>query len=30
MRGVVQIMDNDGARLESHDGNLSYSPFVRL
>ena len=29
MRGVVQIVDNDGAGFESHDGNLSYSPFVR-
>ncbi len=30
MRGVVQIMDNESARFESHDGNLSHSPFVRL
>jgi hypothetical protein len=29
VRGVVQIMDNDGAGFESHDGNLSYSSFVR-
>ena len=30
MRGVVQIVDNDGAGFKSHDGNLSYSPFIRL
>lgn len=28
VRGVVQIVDNDGAGLWCHDGNLSYSPFV--
>jgi hypothetical protein len=28
--GVVQIVDNDGASFESHDGNLTYSSFVRL
>ena len=27
---LVQIVDNDGAGFESHDGNLSYSLFVRL
>lgn len=27
--GVVQIVDNDGAGFESHDGNLTYSLFVR-
>lgn len=30
VRGLVQIVDNDGAGFESHDGNLSYSLFVRL
>ena len=30
MRGVVQIADDDGAGFEGHDGNLSYSLFVRL
>src|SRR5215813_3714195 len=30
VRGLVQIVDNDGTGFESHDGNLSYSPFVRL
>jgi hypothetical protein len=30
VRGVVQIVDNDGAGFEGHDGNLSYSLFVRL
>jgi hypothetical protein len=30
VRSVVQIMDNDGAGFGSHDGNLSYSLFVRL
>jgi hypothetical protein len=30
MCGFVQIMDDDGAGLEGHDGNLSYSLFVRL
>jgi len=29
VRGLVQIVDNDGTGFESHDGNLSYSPFVR-
>jgi hypothetical protein len=28
MRGLVQIVDNDGAGFKRHDGNLSYSPFV--
>ena len=30
VRGVVQVMDNDGAGFGRHDGNLSYSLFVRL
>ena len=30
VRGVVQIVDNDGAGFEGHDGNLLYSLFVRL
>ena len=30
VRGIVQIVDNEGAGFGSHDGNLSYSPFVRL
>jgi hypothetical protein len=30
VRGVVQIVDNDCAGFGCHDGNLSYSPFVRL
>lgn len=30
MRGVVQVMDNDGAGFERHEGNSSYSPSVRL
>jgi hypothetical protein len=30
VRGVVQVVDNDGAGFGSHDGNLSYSLFVRL
>jgi hypothetical protein len=29
VRGVVQIVDNDGASFEGHNGNLSYSLFVR-
>jgi len=29
-QGVVQIVDNDGAGFEGHDGNLSYSLCVRL
>ena len=29
MRGVVQIVDNDGAGFKGHDGNLPYSLFVR-
>ena len=29
VRDVVQIVDNDGAGFKSHDGNLSYSLFVR-
>ena len=28
--GAVQIVDNDGAGFKCHDGNLSYSLFVRL
>ena len=28
--GFVQIVDNDGAGFEGHDGNLSYSPFIPL
>ena len=28
--GLVQIVNNDGAGFESHDGNLSYSLFIRL
>lgn len=28
MRGVVQVVDDDGAGFEAHDGNLSYSLFV--
>jgi hypothetical protein len=28
--GVVQVVDNDGAGFRRHDGNLSYSLFVRL
>jgi hypothetical protein len=27
---LVQIVDNDSAGFKCHDGNLSYSPFVRL
>jgi hypothetical protein len=30
VRGIVQVVDNDGAGFKGHDGNLSYSPFVRL
>jgi hypothetical protein len=30
VRGIVQIVDNDSAGFGSHDGNLSYSLFVRL
>ena len=30
VRGVVEVMDNDGAGFGRHDGNLSYSLFVRL
>ena len=30
VRSLVQIMDNDGAGFEGHDGNLPYSLFVRL
>ena len=30
VRDVVQIVDNDGAGFKGHDGNLSYSLFVRL
>jgi hypothetical protein len=30
VRDVVQVVDNDGAGFRSHDGNLSYSLFVRL
>jgi hypothetical protein len=30
VRGVVQVVDNDGTGLKHHDGNLSYSLFVRL
>jgi len=30
VRGVVEIMDSDGAGFEGHDGNLSYSLFIRL
>jgi hypothetical protein len=26
---LVQVLDDDGAALEGHEGNLSYSPFVR-
>ena len=26
--GVAQIVDNNGAGFERHDGNLTYSPFV--
>jgi len=29
MRGLVQIVDNDGTGFESHDGNLPHSPFIR-
>ena len=29
VRGLVQIVDNDGTGFKSHDGNLSYSLFVR-
>lgn len=30
VRGVVQIVDDDGAGFKGHDGNLSYSFFVLL
>lgn len=30
VRGLVEIVDNDGAGVKSHDGNLSYSPSVRF
>jgi hypothetical protein len=30
VRGIVQVMDNDSAGFGNHDGNLSYSLFVRL
>jgi len=30
VRGVVQVVDNDGAGFGRHDGNLSYSLFIRL
>src|SRR5438874_10454179 len=30
VRGLVQVVDNDGAGFEGHDGNLSYSPFIPL
>jgi len=29
VRGLVQIVDNDGTGFESHDGNLSCSLFLR-
>jgi len=29
VRGVVQVVDNDGAGFKGHDGNLPYSLFVR-
>ena len=29
VRDIVQIVDDDGAGFKSHDGNLSYSLFVR-
>jgi len=30
VRGIAQVMDNNDAGFRSHDGNLSYSPLVRL
>jgi hypothetical protein len=30
MRGLVQVVDDDSAGFEGHEGNLSYSLFVRL
>jgi hypothetical protein len=30
VRGVAQVVDSDSAGFWSHDGNLSYSLFVRL
>jgi len=30
VRGLVQIVDDDNAGFKCHDGNLSYSLFVRL
>jgi hypothetical protein len=30
VRSLVQIMDNHCAGFERHEGNLSYSLFVRL
>jgi hypothetical protein len=30
VRGVVQVVDNDGAGFGSHDGNLSYSLLFAL
>jgi GTPase involved in cell partitioning and DNA repair len=30
VRGLVQIVDNNGAGFKSHDGNLPHSLFVRL
>ena len=30
VRGIVQVVDNDGAGFQWHQGNLSYSLCVRL
>lgn len=30
VRSLVQIMDNDCAGFEGHEGNFQYSPFVLL
>jgi hypothetical protein len=30
VRGLVQIVNNNGTGFKRHDGNLPYSPFVRL
>ena len=30
MRSLVQVVDDDSAGFEGHEGNLSYSLFVRL
>jgi hypothetical protein len=28
--GLIKVLDDNGAALDGHEGNLSYSLFVRL